>query len=168
MKKIGEYKFKVVDPSEIDIQRICDENPEAPIILVITKDQAALLISKELLGRFEQMRRDAKHTLLTETISVKPSYSQISAACTFADLVVLGDTLDSDWGASSLKIDDDGLCENYTRSKSLQHHRVLVFIKEHIPQALKELGSACAKLGTKRKVEKHTIEVKAFSIDGGK
>ena len=148
LKIDSEYIFKVTDPQEVDIQRICDENPESPIILVITESHAALLISKELLSRFEQMNRDVRDIL---------------------NVVVLGDTLDDNWGAPALIVCDSLVIkECYSRSKALRDYRAIAFIKEHIPQALKELGSACAKLGTRKKVEKHTIEVKAFSMDGSR
>ncbi len=145
MKKVSEYKFKVTEPSDIDIQRICDESESAPILLVITESHAALLISKELLGRFEQMNRDVRDIL---------------------GMVVLGDVLENDWGAPTLTVCDSLVIkECYSRSKALRDYRAIAFIKEHIPQALKELGSACAKLGTKRKVEKYTIEVKMFLVE---
>ncbi len=145
MKKLSEYMFKVTDPQEIDIQRICDENPEAPILLVITESHAALIISKTLLRQFEQIGEDVRDIL---------------------GMVVLGDTLDDDWGAPALTVCDSLVIkECYSRSRTLRNYRAIAFIKEHIPQALKELGSACAKLGTKKKVEKHTIEVKAFSVE---
>ncbi len=143
MKKTSEYKFKVTEPSEIDIQRICDESEGAPIILVVTESYAALLISKELLSRFESVHSDVRDIL---------------------SMVVLGDTLDDDWGAPALTVCDSLVIkECYSRSKALQNYRAIAFIKEHIPQALKELGSACTRLGTKKKVEKHTVEVKTFS-----
>ena len=143
MKKVSAYMFKVKEPSEVDFQRICDENLEAPILLVITESHAALLISKELLGRFEQIGSDVRDIL---------------------GMVVLGDVLENDWGAPVLTVCDSLVIkESYSRSKALRGYRAIAFIKEHIPQALKELGSACAKLGTKKKGEKHTVEGKTFS-----